>query len=692
MTMPADPNAFNEDGTPRRRYEIDESGSGSKPILSSSIAVVLFNALVLVKTLLFGEEPQKVAGPAAPKGHDATSVPPEPETVAALEDTNTLNEVTDAEEIEPLQRKGSSTLIQSEPNNFEPEDVALNRRSSGLPPAGNDNEALYGAQPGSNISIFIPDDAITGSAPASGGDLSGDQNDDDTGQTDDEDDDDDDTDTSPRNRLPIITAPVVLGAAFANQSVTIALADLLRHASDPDGDVLSVRAITPSSGKIVQKADGSFVYTPLYGDTSNVTFTYQISDGSGFVKQVAKMDLLPPVNAPIIGTPSSETLLGTPQIDVIYALGGDDLVIGRESDDVIYGGDGNDRLLGGDGDDVIYGEGGDDAIFAGAGNDKVFGGTGNDQIFGEEGDDILLGEEGDDTISGGDDNDTISGGDGDDTLRGDAGNDILMGDAGSDDIEGGDGNDTVSGGDGDDALRGDAGDDTLMGDAGCDDIEGGDGNDTIVGGADSDKVDAGAGDDTIVATLFDANDIYDGGDGNDTYDISETTAHAVIDLEAETASSDEIGSDRILNFEHAIGGRGDDTIIANDRPNELTGGLGADLFVFRSSVSIGVGPGYRDRILDFEVGDRIDLDEISREFADAYEDLFEDQGIKKFVLIREQDDFTRPGQMKIVYEQQDDGNTVRIVAGNTDYDSQAEFELEVVSGYELTDRDFHWHT
>ncbi|MGE0022387.1 MAG: M10 family metallopeptidase C-terminal domain-containing protein [Hyphomicrobium sp.] len=140
------------------------------------------------------------------------------------------------------------------------------------------------------------------------------------------------------------------------------------------------------------------------------------------------------------------------------------------------------------------------------------------------------------------------------------------------------------------------------------------------------------------------------------------------------------------------GGDGNDVIIANGSPNDHTGNGGSDVFVFLTSADIGRGDGYRDRILDFDVGDRIDLDEVSREFADQFEDVFEEQGIKKFVLIRSQDEFTRPGQMKLQYEDQEGGSKVQVLAGNTDLDSEAEFEIEFVNNYEVSDRDFYWHS
>lgn len=655
MSTPADPNAFNDDGTPRRRYEIEEVERG-KPILLSSISVLLANAFILIKTLLFTEDTQKVfptAGAAkAPEGASS----PEPDLVAQVPTLDEVEGTDEGEEIEAGKKKGSSTLLpQSEAVSYDPDlwgEERSSRRSSGLPQASNDNEALYGATPGSSISLFDPIEIIGGGS--GGGDGIGSGHDDDADE--DADDDGDDDNSSLRNRLPVVTAPVVLSGAFANEPVVIALADLLRNASDPDGDALSVRSVTPSSGTIVQRADGNFVFTPIYGDTSSVTFTYSISDGKGSVLQNAVMDLLPSKGAPIVGSAASETIIGTPTSDEILALGGDDLVIGREGSDVIYGGDGDDRILGGEGDDVIYGEAGNDVIFAGPGRDTVSGGPGDDKIFGEEGDDTLRGDEGDDTISGGSDNDTISGGTGNDELRGDKGNDVILGDEGTDNIEGGDGDDTIAGGAGADTAKG------------------------------------GSGDDTVVALPDDGNDAYDGGEGSDTYDLSSATADAVIDLESELASSDDIGTDQISNFENVSAGSGDDIIVANDRPNELSGGSGEDVFVFRSSLAVGHGSGYRDRILDFETGDKIDLDGISREFADAFEDTFKDQGIKKFVLIGEQDAFTKPGQIKVQYEQHDDADPIMVLAGNTDYDADAEFELEFAGTHEISDRDFYWHT
>ena len=426
------------------------------------------------------------------------------------------------------------------------------------------------------------------------------------------------------NRLPIVTGATVLASLPMNQSTLIAAAELLRNVSDPDGDALQIQGLTASSGMLVARGDGLYAFAPATGDTTSVTFSYKVSDGEGSVVQVAHLDLLPITTAPVLGSPENDTIVGTPTGDIIDGLDGDDRIIGREGNDAIYGGAGNDSLLGDVGDDVIHG---------GSGNDVIWGGAGNDRLFGGEGDDILLAEAGDDALFGED---------GDDHLLGGSGADVLLGGAGGDILDGGAGDDRVFGED---------------------------------------------GDDVILAAAGDGNDQVDGGDGTDTYDASDVQEAVTIDLHQGTATGETTGQDTLASIENAIGGGGDDVIVANHEVNELTGNAGNDIFTFRSWISIGKGPGGRDKILDFEVGDRIDLDDISDEFEDAVEDHFEDQNIRKFVLIGQQEEFTRPGQLRFKYDQIDE-QALTIIEGNIDHDAETEFELELRGTYTLRSEQF----
>ena len=590
------------------------------------------------------------------------------------------------------------------------------------------------------------------------------------------------------NRLPVVSGSVLLGNLVVNKAILITIADLLRHAIDPDGDALSISDLQASSGTLTAHAEG-WMYTPETNDTTDVTFTYAIDDGIGATAQTATLDLVLPADTTIYGTDAADRLVGTPQIDVIIARGGDDTIIGRESGDILYAGEGDDRVVAGDGDDAVFGETGDDVIFAGAGNDSVFGGEGNDQLFGEEGDDALFGEEGDDTLEGGSGRDVLDGGTGDDNLSGGGDADLVSGGDGDDRIiadadevsdvydggsdmdtlvlptrvdaasepsdetseqdpessdtsdvtedgstgveeddtqspssstgEAGDigspsqaglydvsvdlaagtasgaliGNDTllnienVHAGSGNDVILGDAQANRLEGGAGDDDLQGRDGNDTLSGDAGDDSVDGGAGDDRFVATRADGDDDYDGGAGIDTYDAALASANILIDLAAGYVTGDDVGEDAIEGIENAVGGSGNDILIASDAVNLLSGGAGEDVFVFTSSAATGHGKDNRDKILDFEAGDRIDLEDLGREFASALVDTFEGQDIRKFVLINEQSQFTKPGQMKVRYEEFN-GETTTVLAGNLDDDQTAEFELEMVGYHALKDEDF----
>ncbi|MEF8708823.1 MAG: M10 family metallopeptidase C-terminal domain-containing protein [Candidatus Accumulibacter propinquus] len=243
------------------------------------------------------------------------------------------------------------------------------------------------------------------------------------------------------------------------------------------------------------------------------------------------------------------------------------------SDDLAFGLAGNDSLNGLDGNDTLNGDGGNDTLAGGLGSDTLYGGTGNDSLNGDTGIDNLYGGAGSDTLNGGDEGDTLSadgardstgsasdndapgtlnvlnGGAGNDVLYGGAGNDQLNGDADDDQLHGGDGNDTLNGGDGTDGLYGDAHADSLSGGAG---------NDTLYGGVSTDSARG-----TFTDTL-------NGGDGDDVLNP--------------------IGD--YWNFSSY----GDRAV--------LTGGLGADRFVFDYLVSGSNSPvAAPDRITDFQLGE-----------------------------------------------------------------------------------------
>ncbi|MCF6198310.1 MAG: cadherin-like domain-containing protein [Hyphomicrobiaceae bacterium] len=415
------------------------------------------------------------------------------------------------------------------------------------------------------------------------------------------------------NRLPVVTAPVFLGQLPVNNFLVITMSDLLENSNDPENDPLSIENLSTTSGTLEQLDPTSWKYTPDEENIGDVGFSFEISDGTGFVLQSATLELGSPAGRVIEGSEESDTLSGTAYDDVIIGKGGGDTVNAFDGNDVIFGGAGDDEIHAGAGDDVVFGGDGDDLIYGGIGNDIISGGNGHDSLFGQSGDD---------------------------------------------EIDGGAGNDQISGGQGKDVIHGGAG------------------ADAITAGADADIVNGGSGNDVFLATRFDGNDYYDGGSGVDTYNISETSADALIDLSRDIAVSSDIGEDQIEDIENAIGGAGNDVIIASQQTNVLTGGAGDDIFVFKTTSDAQTGDGQRDRITDFEVGDRIDLSAIDGDEAE--------EGNQSFQLIENESAFSEAGQIRVRYEYfEDEEHTV--IEGNTDDDDEIEFEIGLDRYFDLND-------
>ncbi|MTI45738.1 serralysin [Roseibium hamelinense] len=97
--------------------------------------------------------------------------------------------------------------------------------------------------------------------------------------------------------------------------------------------------------------------------------------------------------------------------------------------------------------------------------------------------------------------------------------------------------------------------------------------------------------------------IFDSG-GYDTLNYSSGGSNQIIDLREGTFSSVRGRENNLIiaegtRIENAIGGRGNDTLIANDADNTLTGGEGADTFLF---FLVGEQQASQDMITDFEDG------------------------------------------------------------------------------------------
>lgn len=383
-----------------------------------------------------------------------------------------------------------------------------------------------------------------------------------------------------------------------------------------------------------------------------------------------------PGNDVIFGGAGNDTLFGEAGNDILYGEDGKDLILGGDGDDFASGGRGNDTILGGAGNDTLQGDEGNDTIDGEEGDDHIDGGGGDDRLIGGSGNDCIAGGTGKDMVAGGDGNDRIDGGAGDDTLGGEAGDDVIHGGDGNDVIEGGGGNDTLSGnagddviagGDGNDCIDGGAGNDTILGGAGDDHIEGGDGNDVISGGTGNDVIHAGSGDDVVILSVDGDDDVISGGAGNDTLDLSQIVFDENVDLPDGTVEICDGQSALIFDIENVHGGSGRDRLVADAHVNIMEGGDGNDTFVFNDLASLKNDGGPRDHIVDFNVGDRLDLSRVGQEFDDF-------SGRKLFFAGADQSRFDDVGAVgyrhEIVSEQE-----ITVVTGHLDSNPDHDFEI-----------------
>ena len=77
--------------------------------------------------------------------------------------------------------------------------------------------------------------------------------------------------------------PVAINDEATTESNTPVNINILRNDKDPDGDKLSVMAVSrPHKGTIESNADGAITYSPLKSWSGTERFTYSIN-GRGYV-------------------------------------------------------------------------------------------------------------------------------------------------------------------------------------------------------------------------------------------------------------------------------------------------------------------------------------------------------------------------------------------------------------------------
>ncbi len=106
---------------------------------------------------------------------------------------------------------------------------------------------------------------------------------------------------TPVDDAPVVTGTVTLAPLAEDTVRTITAAQLLANVADVDtlAAGLSVTGLTPSSGTVTQTGPGTWSFTPATNDSTAVTFSYQVTDGTTSVANSASLDLTPVNDAPV---------------------------------------------------------------------------------------------------------------------------------------------------------------------------------------------------------------------------------------------------------------------------------------------------------------------------------------------------------------------------------------------------------
>ncbi len=261
-------------------------------------------------------------------------------------------------------------------------------------------------------------------------------------------------------------------------------------------------------------------------------------------------------------------------IENVTLTGTDDLdLVGNGADNLLHGNDGNNRLDGGGGGDSLFGGLGNDTYLI-EGNDTV------SELTQEGTDEVIYRGSGGTALGTNVEHVTLAAGVGALSATGNGVANLVIGNSSRNLLDAGDGNDTLLGGSGDDTLLGGGGDDLLDGERGADLMLGGAGNDTYRVDHVRDAIgeSPGAGIDWVISRLRD-------------FTLPANVENLIL-----------VGAGR----QQGIGNESANTINGNAAADILTGGGGADRFVFDDALD----PANVDVVTDFASGiDKLLLDQ-----------------------------------------------------------------------------------
>ncbi|MEO8321136.1 MAG: hypothetical protein ABI561_22725, partial [Bradyrhizobium sp.] len=138
---------------------------------------------------------------------------------------------------------------------------------------------------------------------------------------------------------------------------------------------------------------------------------------------------------------------------------------------------------------------------------------------------------------------------------------------------------------------------------------------------------------------------------------------------------------QIFEIENLHGGHGRDRLVADAHVNIMEGGDGNDTFVFHDLAALKNGGGPRDHIVDFSVGDRLDLARVGQEIDDF-------AGQKLFFAGAGEAKFDEVGAITYHHEIISDTQEITVVTGNLDGNPDHEFEIVLDGIIELNEANF----
>lgn len=232
---------------------------------------------------------------------------------------------------------------------------------------------------------------------------------------------------------------------------------------------------------------------------------------------------------------------------------------------------------------------------------------------------------------------------------------------------------------GDDHLIGDGQDDLLVGGGGADLLEGGEGDDyynidvfdTVIDTAGWDTIRAGH---TV--------DLTDFPDIENLEMLANTSGRQLLGNSDLNVLSDADGSNLLdgrAGDDALFGNAGNDILVGGLGDDTLVGGADSDRFDFYSLAETGVGEMQRDIIADFESGDRLNLGRIDADAGHSGNQAFRFLGAT---------DFTGTAGELVTYQQTVDGELTTVLAGDTNGDGLADFEIELRGQHVLSAVDF----